>query len=159
MRRLNNKGMTLTELLVSITMLSVAMILMYGLLSNVQKKKNEFTAKADILIPIADIEESFQDIVMGPCDYGRNKVTEVSVTGPTSNKVTITYDSNNYNVEIADGNKIKIYKGDNAANPDFAKTLEQSCSFKNLVANDNKYVIIIKCGEDYIKLPMYFKTT
>ena len=52
---MNNKGMTLTEIMVSITMLSIAVVLMYGLMSNLQKKKNAVDIRADELIKIESI--------------------------------------------------------------------------------------------------------
>ena len=43
---MNNKGMTLTELLVSIVMLTIASVLMYGLMSNIQKKRKDVDVRA-----------------------------------------------------------------------------------------------------------------
>lgn len=167
---MNNKGMTLTELLVSIVMLTVAIVLMYGLMSNLQKKKYEVELRADELIKIADIEKAFQTRVMKESNYGRNNVSKcsgttniVSYTNPTLTiKYKTTVSCNQYEVAIRNGNTIELK---NLTNNDILKwTMKKSCSWVTTSSNTTKniYNYVISCTKDgvtdYIKFPMYFSS-
>ena len=76
---MNNKGMTLIELIITIAMLSVAMTFMYGLMTNLQRKKNDNDAYTDNLMKIVDIETGIQKSIMNDFDFGREEVTKVRV--------------------------------------------------------------------------------
>ena len=175
--KLNNRGMTLTELLVSITMLSVALISMYGLMSNLQKKKNEVDVKADDLIKIADIEKAFQDIVMKPTGYGVGKIyhcgsgVQISKFDVNYKEINIKYNLNSesnsgcnlYTLSV--NNKVIEIKDNNDSNKNRKWTLKKSCEFLS-PSEDNEdntnhiYYYVIKCTEgnivDYLKFQMYF---
>ena len=173
--KIDNKGMTLTELLASITMLTIAMVMMYGLMANLQKKKSVVDANSENLIPIVQIEKSFQEIVMEPINYGRNNITEnvkFSADGETysdsiyltdQTQVYIKYNTTNkYKIEISENNKI-IIQDMNNSDKKISQKLKKSCKFKEGNIGNNPYNIIIKCEDgnsiNYIKFPMYFKTS
>ncbi|MBQ9834570.1 MAG: prepilin-type N-terminal cleavage/methylation domain-containing protein [Bacilli bacterium] len=70
---MNKKGMTLIELIVSIAMLSVALVFMYGLMTNLQRKKNDNDAYTDNIMKIVDIETKIQNVLMDDFEFGREE--------------------------------------------------------------------------------------
>ena len=167
---MNNKGMTLTELMVSITMLSIAVVLMYGLMSNLQKKKNAVDIRADELIKIADIEKAFQKKVLSQSDYGRKKVYKCNSTTDlvnyNSSKLTVAYKTtgscNKYELSINDN--VILLKDLINTSRQWKWTMKKDCSFLDASKEEdnvsNTYNYVIKCyknkAADYIKFPIYF---
>lgn len=76
---MNKKGMTLIELIISIAMLSGVLVFMYGLMVNLQKKKNDSDAYTDNFIKIAEIETEIQKSIMGYLNFGRDKLGKVRI--------------------------------------------------------------------------------
>lgn len=67
----NKKGMTLLELLVSVVLISVIMLFMYKLISDVRSEKKENDKLTTNLVKISEIEAKLQKIII---DYNLNKV-------------------------------------------------------------------------------------
>ena len=76
---MNKKGMTLMEVIISIAMLSVALVFMYGLMVNLQHKKNVSDAYADNLIKIADIETQIQKEFFDFISFGQVVFSEANI--------------------------------------------------------------------------------
>ncbi len=160
-------GMTIVELLVSITMLIVATGIMYGLMINLQKKKNEVDAKTSDLITIADIEKTFQDVVMGYCDYGREALSQMrtGIAGANNNIITITLNGGQiFRIGIDINNKKNIFLEDYTKRETIRQwSLKEECKIEHwkVVSTEGKpddytRLIVIKCGDNYIKIPMIF---
>lgn len=64
MKKLNKNGMTLIELLVSVVLISVIMIFMYKLISDVRNDKKENDKFTDNLIKISEIEVEIQNLIV-----------------------------------------------------------------------------------------------
>lgn len=76
---MNKKGMTLMELIISIAMLSVGLVFMYGLMVNLQNKKSKNDAHTDDLVKIAEIETEIQKSIMSFTDFGQDSVNSVVI--------------------------------------------------------------------------------
>lgn len=63
MNKLNNKGMTLMELIVSVALISIIMIFMYKLISDVRYEKKENDKITDNIIKISEIEVAIENII------------------------------------------------------------------------------------------------
>lgn len=61
MKKFNNKGMTLVELLISVVLISVIMIFMYQLIDDVRRDKKSSDYLMDNLIKISEIEVAIQN--------------------------------------------------------------------------------------------------
>lgn len=166
MKNLNNKGVTLIELLVSITMLGTVMILMYSLMTNIQDKKNNVDMKADDMIKIADLETELQKAIMKPLNYGRTPVSCASIRGNNSS-ITISIKRNNSvtNHIISASNNVISYSGNGTRKWTLKAGKSCSIAFTNNVLSSNKPVsnIKIECKDsnnktvDYIRVPLLFK--
>ena len=170
MKRINNRGVTLIELLVSIAMLGTVMILMYSLMTNIQNKKNNVDMKADDMIKIADMETKLQKAIMKPINYGRTPVSCVSISGDNHRKtVTIKRDNNTVNHTISASSNVINYSG----NGTHKWTLKEgkNCSISSYISYLSSAKlgikpfanITIECEDnnnktvDYIGVPMLFK--
>ena len=165
---MNNKGMTLTELLVSIVMLTIASVLMYGLMSNIQKKRKDVDVRANDLIRILDIETRFQNEVMEPIDYGRDKVNFTYYGCNSDSNPSIVYIKFNgitFTVNVS-GSTISLKKDTTTTatwtlSDSTCTILSDSCTKKD--DTNHMYNIVVKCSgskiDNYIKFPMYFKNT
>ncbi len=159
MKRLNNKGMTLTELLVSITMLSVAMVLMYSLMSDLRKRQKEVSYRTNDMIRVSDIEYKLQESIMKSSDYGRDAINSVKIE-KSSSTITITIDSKVHKINVR-GNTIS-YDLDSAPQAKWSFE-DKNCEIDNVNTSGKSAVIAIKCAVknnqnlyDYIKIPLYF---
>ena len=179
MKKINNKGLTLIELLISIVMLTISIVLMYGLMSNLQKKRVEVDSRTKDIVKISDIEQTIQEYMMGPVDvnYGRQNAT-IAIQESTSSKIIIkiTTDSNIYEntITISSDKHIINYSqkiGSNTNNDATTKwdmgqkecTIINYCEkIENYCTTNSKY-ISIKCKDnntnsyDYINIPIYIK--
>lgn len=64
MKKINNKGMTLMELLVSVALISIIMLFMYKLISDVRSEKKDNDKVTDNILKISEIEvESINEII------------------------------------------------------------------------------------------------
>ena len=169
--KINNKGMTLTELLVSIVMLSVAMVLMYGLMSNLQKKRNDVDLRADDLIRIADIESKLQQYIMKPSDYGRASVNSVTITVASNTSASIIIDSVIHSISITNSEGSSDITYSNGSDTEKWTLKNKECKIENIEPCSNnscnpgvkRSYLQITCTaksndeiKDYIKIPMYF---
>lgn len=73
MKKLNNFGMTLMELIVSVALISVIMIFMYKLIADVRSDKNENDKLTDNIIKISEIEVEVQNLII------KENVSEVTL--------------------------------------------------------------------------------
>lgn len=71
----NKKGMTLLELLVSVVLISVIMLFMYKLISDVRNEKEENDRLTNNLVKISEIEAKLQEIII---NYNLNQVSNGS---------------------------------------------------------------------------------
>lgn len=81
---MNKKGMTLMELVVSIALLSVALVYVYGLMTELQRKKNKTDDYNDNLIKIAEIEVDVQQHLLDFISMGRTKADEITIDATSS---------------------------------------------------------------------------
>lgn len=117
----NNKGMSMVELLVCMAMLSVTMVFMYELITNLQAKRNKIDAEADNMVLIADIESTIQKELFGTEDYnfGRNKLNittrdedrNIIITKDRVDKVIQIISKNNIETITLEANNWKLKKG------------------------------------------------
>ena len=161
MKKINNKGMTLTELLVSIVMLSVSMVLMYSLITNLQNRKNEVDLRTNDLVKIADIESNMQNFIMKPYNYGKKVINNVTVS--INDKVaTLNIDSDAHSISIAENNIVYTSPSNDVTKWSLK---DKKCNkIESIAQNDSKcFYILITCEatannniKDYIKIPMCF---
>ena len=178
MRSLNNKGMTLTELIVSIAMLSVALVLMYGLMSDLQKKKRDVDSRADDLVFISDIEQRMQDYIMKVenLNYGRGDIKTISESlNTTTKRATITVTKNDAS---SSSNSIEIYKNTNNSTITLTHTSsggstettkwtlkDKTCDIADKAATSDTIYLVITCYNgatlgsssaiEYIRVPLF----
>lgn len=105
-RKLNNRGMTLVEILLSITILSVVMVSMYKLISDVNYNKKKLETVANNIIKINEIESKVQEYIINY--YGDNSIQKI--TGNNAGTTAYFQDRN--------GNKLVSFEvnssGDNS---------------------------------------------
>lgn len=170
---MNKKGMTLMEVIISIAMLSVALVFMYGLMVNLQHKKNVSDAYADNLIKIADIETQIQKEFFDFISFGQVVFSEAEIKAK-EDSLSISINKNiNKNGEvqtktvgfspneiiIKDGNEsiIKKWTLNNNASSISYFTAEEYKDKKLFY----QYKIYFKDAEekiiDFISIPIYFQ--
>lgn len=79
MTKLNNKGMTLMELLVSVLLISVIMIFMYKLISDVRSSKRENDKIMDNIIKISEIEVDSVNEFTSELSYDKNEINIIRI--------------------------------------------------------------------------------
>jgi prepilin-type N-terminal cleavage/methylation domain-containing protein len=176
----DKKGMTLTELLASIVILTTAVILMYGLMSNIQKKKNDVNSRTSSMVIIADIEKSLQGDIMGipAINYGKKTPKSVAIKNITDGKQIVikasddtTY-TNNLTVKISNKDTIIEYNRTKGATKKERKWVikDKKCTMDDISkyrGDTSSYLysntwiyIVIKCVDnrtseyEYIKVPI-----
>lgn len=162
---MNKKGMTLMEVIISIAMLSVALVFMYGLMVNLQHKKNVSDAYADNLIKIADIETQIQKEFFDFISFGQVVFSEAEIKAKEDslsisiNKNTKTVGFSPNEIIIKDGNEsiIKKWTLNNNASSISYFTAEEYKDKKLFY----QYKIYFKDAEekiiDFISIPIYFQ--
>ena len=166
MKKMNNKGVTLMELLVSIAMLSAAMALMYSMMANLQNKKKNLDIRSADLLKIADMENNIEKAIMGPVDYGRDKLSCLTITsGVNSRTITMKKNDTTYNYTIKSTNNVIELSG--SYNYKWTLSNGKKCSlqsnnYQSISDKKTGFMIIILCEDensrktDYIKLPFLF---
>ena len=176
----NKKGMTLTELLVSIVMLSVSLILMFGLMSNLQEKKRDVDSRSDDLVIISDIEQRLQENIMDRynIDFGRADISAISEKRPyscdsgksTCVDIIITNSTGNHINKIKVLNKPDSH-GNTIINYDESSThlkwtiKGKKCEMSDDMSMVDNIYLVITCyngsnkndssAVEYIKLPIF----
>lgn len=111
--KLNNKGVTIVELLVSLALLSVVLMFLYNLLSNVTFEKNtDFIANANQANRI-DIINTIEHDLLNDNDISidKSQTNELVLKGTKNYKIQITENTLAYYVNDAIQNKWKIKGG------------------------------------------------
>lgn len=113
--KLNNKGVTIVELLVSLALLSVVLMFLYNLLSNVTFEKNtDFIANANQANRIDIINTIEHDLLNDndiSIDESQTNVTRLVLKGSKNYKILITENTLAYYVNNAIQNTWKIKGG------------------------------------------------
>ncbi|MDY4544536.1 MAG: prepilin-type N-terminal cleavage/methylation domain-containing protein [Bacilli bacterium] len=113
--KLNNKGVTIVELLVSLALLSVVLMLLYNLLSNVTFEKNtDFIANANQANRIDIINTIEHDLLNDndiSIDESQTKVTRLVLKGTKNYVISITENTLAYYVNNDIQNTWKIKGG------------------------------------------------
>ncbi len=163
---MNNKGVTLTELLVSVVMLSTAMILMYSLMSDIRLRKKEVDLRSNDIVKVGDVEHKLQQFIMEPINYGRDPVSSVRITTGT-NSVVINIDGTIHTINANDSVITYSQNKDTSKKGKWVFNDKKCNSIVNAEAgNARKYsYIIITCTSDFnedikdsIRIPMYFQS-
>lgn len=166
---MNKKGMTLMEVIISVAMLSVALVFMYGLMVNLQHKKNVSDAYADNLIKIADIETQIQKEFFDFISFGQVVFSEVNIeekndslsisinkNGEFQTK-TVDFSPNEIIIKEKNGSIIKKWTLNNNASS-IENSIEKYTDGKKLFY---QYKIYFKDAEekiiDFISIPIYFQ--
>ena len=102
MNKLNNKGMTLIELIVSVALISILMIFMYKLISDVKYEKKENDKITDNLIKISEIEVTVQEFLLSRDIY------RISVSNSSINFYSIL-DSNLASLRFNDDGSLNFH--------------------------------------------------
>lgn len=170
MKKINNKGMTLVELIISVALISIIMLFMYKLILDVRKEKKEINSLTDNILKISDIEVKVFNKYMEHVNY--DNVFEKAIVSNNSNSFTIILKEKDvssqhiYNINIQD-NKLSLSENSTliekwALTSDVKSiTANKSCEYSNshlnclleFVLNDeaNKKI-------DTINFPLYVKT-
>lgn len=123
--KINNKGVTIVELLVSLALLSVVLMFLYNLLSNVTFEKNtDFIANSNQANRIDIINTIETDLILdNNIEIDKNQTTENSLVlkGTTTYKIVITENTLAYYVNDSIQNTWKI-KGATLGNINCNKT-------------------------------------
>lgn len=101
MKKLNNYGMTLMELVVSVALISVIMIFMYKLIADVRSEKNENDKLTDNIIKISEIEVEIQNLII------KENISEISLYNGSIEfpNLTVNFSEEGDNVKIILDNK------------------------------------------------------
>lgn len=102
--KLNNKGMTLMELLVSVLLISVIMIFMYKLISDVRTSKRENDKIMDNIIKISEIEVDTVNEFVSELSYEKGEIDLIETWQD------IWYNKNDY--ETGHFIRLDFYKSD-----------------------------------------------
>jgi len=123
--KINNKGVTIVELLVSLALLSVVLMFLYNLLSNVTFEKNtDFIANSNQANRIDIINTIETDLILdNNIEIDKNQTTEnrLVLKGTTTYKIVITENTLAYYVNDSIQNTWKI-KGATLGNINCNKT-------------------------------------
>lgn len=121
--KLNNKGVTIVELLVSLALLSVVLMFLYNLLSNVTFEKNtDFIANSNQANRIDIINTIETDLILdNNIEIDKNKDNILILKGTTTYKIVITGNTLAYYVNDSIQNTWKI-KGATLGNINCNKT-------------------------------------
>ena len=145
--KLNNKGVTIVELLVSLALLSVVLMFLYNLLSNVTFEKNtDFIANANQANRIDIINTIEHDLLNDndiSIDESQTKVTRLVLKGSKNYKILITENTFAYYVNNDIQNTWKIKGG---------KLGEINCenTFGGTTTSDN----VTECKSDSFDTPI-----
>lgn len=145
--KLNNKGVTIVELLVSLALLSVVLMFLYNLLSNVTFEKNtDFIANANQANRIDIINTIEHDLLNDndiSIDESQTNVTRLVLKGSKNYKILITENTFAYYVNNDIQNTWKIKGG---------KLGEINCenTFGGTTTSDN----VTECKSDSFDTPI-----
>ncbi len=178
MKKLNNKGMTVMELLVSVALISVIMIFMYRLIADVRAEKNENDKITDNIIKISEIEVETINEITSQLSYEKNEIKNIDITkekNDTGEEILITIKKQTgeefiYKIGYTKSSEdiFKIYLKNNSLllkqwslsqnideieinKKDLYQNKQLVCQFDLLLKSNNKTI-------NNISLPLYFYT-
>ena len=168
MKKLDNKGVTILELVISVAMLSISLIVMYGLITNLTNRKMDIDATAGSILKINEIEQTIQNNIMG---YLSDNEIDVNIelknyqasieinNSPINIDINNDYDSNKSQIVLdLEEDSTWSIKGKTCKVSELSNVMFASSNNPTKAAG-----IVIECkgtdnrSVDYIKIPLYFK--
>ena len=135
--KLNNKGMTITEVVITFTMLMIVMLAMMGLITNLKKTQNEKEKIIEIKdykdIVIREIEDALIKLKFNGVHDCSNKYEDYILC-----KVLVFKDSSNKELLIDTGMKFIKYDGIKYKIPSYVKMNRD----KTYIEINNKFLTI-----------------
>ena len=165
---LNKKGMTLLEIIISISLISVVMLFLFSLLNDIQYESKHTSYAKDFLVSRATIIKDVQEDILN------NNITNVGQVNADANKTTLNFEMGNGNytgMNLEVESKKITYK--NAAGEKESFSLsndndEEVFDFANIKINsyagtkiykpidtDGDGICNVNCGDDSTKNDAY----
>ena len=167
--KLNNKGITLVEIIISVALISIVLVFLFTLLIQINNENADNEIKSSYLVNqstfIKQIEEDFLDDTL--TDGAKCDADEISKTESTkalylpklnSSTIDLNSDSSNHNIKCLKftfpENKtayLFLYKNDDNKTilSYYGVDFKQSVELEDFDWNDNKYDVIDKDSTSY----------